>query len=194
MSRLAQFERAQLMKVERQNKARSDDDWSERAQAETIILDQIRGGGIERAEAKRGEQRKPLRRKSGLQWLFDKGRLGQAKDALTRLDAGERYGADYRKASEVSVASCMSNMEGRVDGGKQSEGEAPSMVAAQHRITRANVIALRSHGGMIGIATAVCGDGKTLMEFAGEQRAADRAEATLLVALDLLSDHYGLTN
>ena len=194
MSRLAQFERAQLMKVERQNKARADDEWSERAQTETIVLDQIRGGGIERLEVKRGEQRKPLRRKSGLQWLFDKGRLGAAKEALVRLDAGERYGCDFRQSSEVAVSSCMANMEGRVDGGKRSDSEPPSMVAAQHRVTRANINALRSHAGMVGVSVAVCGHGLTLMEFTGEQRAAERAEATLLVALDLLADHYGLTN
>jgi hypothetical protein len=191
MNRLAHIERKQNLKAERQHRAKVDDEWSERAQAETLILDQIRGGGIERAEAKRGEQRKPLRRKSGLEWLMAKGRLGSPQEALTRLDAGERYGADYQRAMDASVKSCMANMEGRVDGGQRSDGEAPSMVAAQHRVTQANVIALRSHAGMIGVTAAVCGSGLTLMEFAGTQRAADKAESVLIIALDLLAEHYG---
>jgi hypothetical protein len=190
MSRVSHIERELNLKAERQHQAKMDDDWSERAQAETIILDQIRGGGIEHVEAKRGEARKPLRRKSGLEWLMAKGRLGSPQEALTRFDAGERYGGDYRRAMEASVKSCMANMEGRVDGGKQSDGEAPSMVAAQHRVTQANVMALRSHAGMIGVTAAVCGSGLTLMEFAGTRDGAERAEATLLIALDLLSEHY----
>lgn len=190
MSRLAHIERAMNLKAERQAKAKADDDWSERAQAETIILDQIRGGGIERAEAKRGEQRKPLRRKSGLEWLMAKGRLGSPEEALLRLDAGERYGSDYQRAMNAPVKSCMANMEGRVDGGQRSDGEAPSMVAAQHRVTQANAIALRSHAGMIGVVVGVCGSGLTVMEFAGTREGAERAEATLLIALDLLAAHY----
>ncbi len=190
MSRLAHIERELNLKAARQAKAKADDDWSERAQAETIILDQIRGGGIERPEVKRGEQRKPLRRKSGLEWLIAKGRLGSPSEAVARFDAGQRYGTDYRQATEASVKSCMANMEGRVDGGKRSEGEPPSMVAAQHRITQANIIALRSHAGMVGVMAAVCGSGMTLREFAGEREAAERAEGTLLIALDLLAAYY----
>lgn len=191
MNRLAHIERELNLKAERQARAKADDDWSERAQAETIILDQIRGGGIERSEVKRGERRKPLRRKSGLEWLMSKGRLGSPQEAIARFDAGQRYGSDHRQATEASVKSCMANMEGRVDGGKHSESEPPSMVTAQHRITRANIIALRSHSGMIGVTSAVCGQGLTLMEFAGTREGAERAEATLLIALDLLAAHYG---
>lgn len=190
MSRLAHIERELNLKAERQQLAKADDDWSERAQAETMILDQIRGGGIERAEARRGEQRKPLRRKSGLEWLMAKGRLGSPEEALLRLGAGERYGADYQRAMDAAVKSCMANMEGRVDGGQRSDGEAPSMVAAQHRVTRANVIALRSHAGMIGVVVGVCGSGLTVMEFAGTREGAEKAETTLLIALDLLAAHY----
>jgi len=190
MSRLAHIERELNLKAERLAKSKADDNWSERAQAETLILDGLRGGGIERSEAKRGEQRKPLRRKSGLEWLMAKGRLGSPEEALLRLDAGERYGSDYQRAMDASVKSCMANMEGRVDGGQRSDGEAPSMVAAQHRVTQANINALRCHKGMIGVTTAVCGQGLTLMEFAGDREGAERAETTLLVALDLLAAHY----
>lgn len=185
-----QLEIARNLEEVRLARAKADDNWSERAQAETLVLDQIRGGGVERLEVKRGEQRKPLRRKSGLEWLLAKKRLGTTEETLARFDAGARYGSDYRQAHDISVKSCMANMEGRVDGGGIHDTSPPSMVAAQHRVTQANILALRSYKGMIGVTVAVCGQGLTLMEFAGDREGAERAEATLLVALDLLDAHY----
>lgn len=179
---LASIERAQLIRDEAREKARAEDRWIEAARAETLALAALRAEPIEAPKAGRGERRKPMRRKSGLDWLADKGRLSKTQKA-----AGERYGVDYRLGEEVRLRSALNDtVVGYTDG--------PTGVAGAARVRLANARkALGDHKAMIGVCNAVCGIGLTLREFTAARRDAEVAETRLLIALDLLAGHYGLS-
>lgn len=179
---LVAIERAQLLKEEGRAKARAEDRWIEDTRAETVRLAALRGEAIEAPTARRGERRKPMRRKTGLEWLAAKGRLTR-----TQAEAGDRYGVDYRIGDEVSIRSILNDS---VKG--YCEGPAEFVGAAKVRLANARRRALQDHPALVSVCNAVCGVGLTLREFAGERRDADVAETRLLVALDLLARHYGM--
>jgi hypothetical protein len=180
---LAAIERAELLKEEARARARAEDQWIEDGRAETVRLASLRGETIEGPTMRRGERRKPMRRKTGLEWLAAKGRLTR-----TQREAGDRYGVDYRIAEEVSIRSALNDS---VVG--YSEGPTEFVGAAKVRLGNARQHALHDHPALVSVCNAVCGMGFTLREFAGERRDADVAETRLLVALDLLATHYGMT-
>lgn len=179
---LKTIERAQLLKEETRARARAEDRWIEDSRAETLRLAELRGEELEVPRTGRGERRKPMRRKTGLEWLADKGRL-------TRMqrEAGERYGVDWRVGEEVSIRSILNDS---VKG--YSEGPTEFVGAAKVRLRHARRDALGDHRRLIDVCDAVCGLGLTLREFAADRRDAEVAETRLLIALDLLARHYGM--
>lgn len=177
---LATIERDLLLEEERREQARREDRWIEEGREETLRLATLRGEEIEAPQTRRGEQRKPLRRKTGLEWLHSKGRL-----TSEQKQAGDKYGEDYRIGEEVSVRSVLNDsVRGPSDGPTEFVG------AAKYRLTKAR--SALNHNGMIGVCNAVCGIGLTVREFAGSRHDAEVCETTLLIALDLLATHYGM--
>jgi len=187
---LAAVQRKINLREEQQAKARADDAWRAAAQLETATLEATRGVELVQPTQQTGQPRKPLRRKSGLQWLFDKGRLGESEIALARLDAGNKYGGCYRAANDAPIASCVADMEGGARGTAPKDAAPLKVAAAQARLVQARIIALRGHEGMTKVCNAILGEEKTPLEYAPVRADADRAEATLLIALDLLADYF----
>jgi hypothetical protein len=161
--------------------------WIERAEreaheAETLALAKGRGEEIDSPPKKPGEPAKPMLRRSGLEWLWKKGRLTPEQQI-----AGQRYADDYRKAEDISLRSCIANSVGGGDAGSMQEARHEAFL----RLRSARQSGLHSHERMIGICNQVCGEGKTIRAIAGDNEAeAQQTEAVLLVALDLLHAHY----
>ena len=189
---LEAVERKRTLREEAQAKARAQDAWEEQAQRETMDLARQRGDDIIQADKGRAERRKPLRRISALDWLFNEGKLGDLKHdsdtARARLRAGDQYGDDYRTSEDVRVRSCLNDSVGG--------GEGPTAVytKAKKRLVDARVVALQSHPGLIAVCDAICGIGIRPRQLAnGAEREGIRNEQTLLIALDFLAARYGLT-
>lgn len=188
---LAVVQRDINIREERRERARKDEAWASAAQTETLALEASRGVELVQPTQQTGQPRKPLRRKTGLQWLFDKGRLGSPDLALSRFDAGVKYGSAYRTANDAPIGSCIAHLEGGLISGSSPSGAQPLRIAAaQDRLVKARIIALRNNADMIKACDAILGGERTPLEYAGTQRPADRAEAVLLIALDLLGDYF----
>lgn len=178
---LAHIERDQNLKAEREADARREEAWIASAREETAHLERQRGVELDCPKPKRGEARKPMRRKQGLEWLKDKGKL-----TAPQIEAGTRYGNDYRIAEDVIIRSVLNDtVRGGFDG--------PSLVVtkAKERLRIARK-ALGNHRGMEGVCNAICGIGLTINEFAGNRHDAEVCTVTLIIALDLLAEHYGV--
>lgn len=156
----------------------------EKHETETVALARGRGEEIEQAPQKPGEPAKPMLRRSGLEWLRRKGRIDQ-----DQYVAGHRYGDDYRRATEVSLKSCISDQtgSGRDTGLSHQEAREEAFL----RLRAARVAGLQSHPKMIATVDNVCGEGRTVRQLTGDNEAdAQQYEAALLIALDLLHQHY----
>lgn len=188
MKHLQTIERRRNLRLEAITKARAEDRWQEDAQTDTLAQAALRGESIVRVEQKRGERRKPLLRVSAVQWLYGEGKLGGGQDADLRQRAADQYGDDYRSSEDVRVRSCLND--------SVSGNDSPSMVfeRARRRLVQARIIGLQSHQGMITVCDMVCGASIRPRQLAmGDERKGIRNEQTLLIALDLLVAHYGLT-
>lgn len=152
-------------------------------EVETLALAEGRGDVVEAPDSKPGEAAKPLIRRSGLDWLRRKGRI-----SLDQHIAGLRYADDYRRATDVSLRSCLSSPDGGGDGLHGAEAREE----AHGRLRAARIGALHSHSRMIELCNQVCGEGRTIRQLSGDSEAeAQHCEASLVIALDLLGIHYG---
>lgn len=163
---------------------RREDEWRRSAIAETVALNAARGDVIEEFEVRRGEQDKPLRRKSGLDWLLSKGRIEPHQ-----MSAGLKYGDDYRASTDVSLRSCCGDSFGG-DGLVQMERREEAF----KRITRARQIGLSGNETMIALMDLICGEGVRIRDLADTDALSNKKEAVLCIALDLLAGFYGIAD
>ena len=112
----ARATRERLKMLERQEKARAQARHVAAGVAETVALGRARGAAFEKPPAGRGERETAYRRLTGLEWLLRKGRITAAQ-----AQAGERYGAVYRRAGQAPAIG--STLE--VQPGLSSPGGAP---------------------------------------------------------------------
>lgn len=147
---------------------------------ETIALEEARGERFTPA-AGRG---KPAvrRRKDGLDWLYDKGRISHRQKL-----AGERYGDDWRKARPPSTRSFLDDtVRGFVE---VAPGEARAH--ASLRLARARALALNGNAALAEAADKACGEALSPAQWAeGDDRLAGRLEDRIQRALELLERYY----
>jgi hypothetical protein len=123
------------------------------------------------------------RRISGIDWLYRKGRVSERQHM-----AGCRYADDYHLANDVSVRSCLNDS---VRGGDLDRIQEIRSAAAE-RLQDARC-ALGAHVEMTALCNTVLGEGLTIRSMTtGSDDEVARKEATLCVALDLLTSHYGM--
>ena len=148
--------------------------------AETIALEEARGQVF--TPAPRGGRVGLRRRKDGLDWLYDKGRISHRQKL-----AGERYGDDWRKAQPVSTRSCLDDtVRGMCEA---TPGEARAHAAL--RLGRARALALNGNAALAEAADRVCGETLTPAQWAdGDDRLAGRLEDRAQRALELLERYY----
>jgi hypothetical protein len=119
--------------------------------------------------------------RDGLVWLIRKGRL-----TPPRQRAAAVYRAAYREPQEGATRSCL-NFEPRGSGVGRPPDFNAAKVDAIRRLDALRRDALAGHEQLIWVMDGVCGGGLTLREMTGgEERAAGKLEAVLLVALDLV--------
>ncbi len=124
--------------------------------------------------------------RDGLIWLI-------RKDKLTpiRRHAAALYRAAYREPQEGAMRSCL-NADPRGSGIGRPPDYNAGKVDAARRLAALRADALAGHEQMIAVMDGVCGGGLTLREMCGgEERAAGRLEAVLMVALDLVAAWQG---
>jgi len=133
----------------------------------------------------------PIRNKTGLDWLAQKGRI-----TARQKSAGRKYGEDYRicqVAGMEPLRSCLNDQPGSGTGGI-GLSMASYELEAKERFALAQG-ALSYHPDMVGACDLICGRDFTPWEviahFGGGQRDAERITNTLKIALDLLAKHYG---
>lgn len=154
-----------------------------------------RANALRRGEANaaaRGEAlaiRKPAARtqaevepiRDGLLWLVKKGKLSASRRAAAVL-----YRDAYREPQEGAMRSCLNDEVLGSGSGRPPDYNARK-VDAVRRLAALRTVALAGHGQMIEVMDGVCGGGLTLRDLAaGDDRAAGRLEAVLMVALDLV--------
>ncbi len=146
--------------------------------AETIALSEARGDRFT-PPARNGGVR---RRKDGLDWLYDKGRISHRQKL-----AGEKYGDDWRKAQAVSPRSCLDpTVRGYHDG-----APAEARAHAALRLARARALALNGNAPLAEAADRVCGEMLKPIDWAkGDDRLAGRLEDRAQRALELLEVYY----
>lgn len=187
---LARIEREANLKAERQQRAKEEANALAERRAETLRLASVRGEAIEDPPSKRGERAKPMRRLSGLVWLHKKQRIDDDQFA-----AGMRYGAVYRLSlAEQSIRSILNDDRGgdgptlqRMIQNSEKVAQAASKLAMYRR-------QLSNAKGLIEACDAVCGLEKTPREASKDGHEANRLEAVLIVALDMLADAAGATS
>jgi hypothetical protein len=152
-----------------------------RGVAETIALEERRGERFT-PPPRGGGTPAPRRRKDGLDWLYDKGRISQRQKT-----AGERYGIDWRRAQTPSTRSCL-------DDTVRGTGEAAPSEARAHaalRLERARAAALNGNAALIEAADKVCGESLSPALWAqGDDRLAGRLEERTQRVLELLEAYY----
>lgn len=133
-------------------------------------------------QGKRGHENR-VRRLSGLDWLWQKERLQPYQ-----MEAGLRYGDDYRKANDISVRSHLAEARG----GDPDSAQHKRMEAFD-RVKGAHSYGLMGHQQMIDLCNSVAGEGTRLTVIAkGDDVLTRQLEAVFIVALDLLAIHYGM--
>lgn len=183
----ARVTRERLLMLERREKAQAEATAVREGVAETVALDRARGAAIQAPPGGRRAARAGAhRRLAGLAWLTRKGRLTEAQRS-----AGERYGAAYRMASrDRSIPSTLDVKPGiSAPGGKPLTAlvaQAHAAAQASARLARYREL-LREQSDMVAACDLVCGRELTPREAAGGDREAQRLEAVLRVALDILA-------
>lgn len=126
-------------------------------------------------------------RKSGLEFLFSKGRITRPQ-----AEAGKTYGTDYRltqTSGQEPIKSCISGDVGGQSGSRILTSKAVTNVDAARRYELARAL-LAVSDGLPDIADAVCGKQLSPREVNPNQRKAAEIETRLKVALDILASHY----
>lgn len=150
----------------------------ERGIAETIALSEARGDRF--TDARPGSTG-ARRKKDGLDWLYDKGRISHRQ----RL-AGERYGADWRRAQPPGPRSC-------IDDTVRGFGDNPleAKTHAEAKLARARALALNGNEALGQACDVVCGAGLKPIDWAGgDDRLAGRYEERTQRALEMLERYY----
>ena len=150
--------------------------------AETIALDEARGAAFTPAQRPNRNSPAPRRRKDGLDWLYDKGRISHRQKL-----AGERYGDDWRKAQPRGLRSFMDDtVRGFVEAAPQE-----ARAHAALRLSRARGLALNGNAALAEAADRVCGECQSPAQWAeGDDRLAGRLEDRAQRALELLERYY----
>lgn len=178
-------EQIRLLAAERRAKERAADarmEWG--VSADTMTLAAERGDEITQFPIRPGEREKPLKRLSGLDWLWNKGRID-----TTQMAAGLKYGDQYRIASDVSVRSAMNFSRAGGDGSTSQE----IRKEAQENVAAARGRGLNGHPTLIALMDAIAGEGMRVRDYSGSDDAlAAKNEANLLIALDHLATFYGM--
>lgn len=183
---LAIVERRRNLALERQAKAREEDNALEDRMAETVERGEARGEEFDRAPQKRGEGRKPIRRLSGLEWLHKKGKLTAEQVAV-----GERYGRAYRKAKGDGAIKSILNRDVAASEGptvEQLKAHAEAVQGARERLAYFRRLLLNQDG-LVRACDRICGDELTPREASVNGKTADGLEALVRVALDILALH-----
>lgn len=157
--------------------ARLDRIWNHNAALEAAKLAAGRGDVIEVSRTGGA-----ARRINGIDWLLSKGRLDSYQH-----QAAERYGTDYTISGTVPLPSGMREATGGTGDAAQVK-----RTAAAGRLASARKVGLKGHKGMTDICDAVCGEGKRVRQISMDEAQAQKNEAVLIVALDLLVEHYGI--
>lgn len=182
----ARATRERLKMLERQEKARAEARQVAEGVAETVALARARGAAFEKPPSARGDRETAYRRLSGLEWLLRKGRI-----TAVQAQAGERYGAIYRRAGAApAIGSTLD-----VQPGLSNPAGAPlAMILRQgagRREAEATLARLRrgllDNIDLIAACDLICGRELTPREAAGGERDGVRMEAVLKVALDILA-------
>jgi hypothetical protein len=147
---------------------------------ETVALEERRGARF--TPAADNGRAQPRRRKDGLDWLYDKGRITHRQKL-----AGERYGDDWRRGQVRSTRSCLDDtVRGFVE---DAPGEARAHAAL--RLNRARALALNGNEALVEAANRVCGETLSPAQWAGgDDRLAGRLEDRAQRALELLERYY----
>ncbi len=150
----------------------------ERGVAETIALSQARG---DRFTAVKTGSTGVRRKKDGLDWLADKGRITHRQ----RL-AGEKYGVDWRRSQPPGLRSCIDDtVRGFSDAPLEARAHAETMLA------RARALALNGNQMLAEACDVVCGAGLKPSDWAGgDDRLAGRYEERTQRALEMLERYY----
>lgn len=146
--------------------------------AETIALSEARG---DRFTAHKPGAGAPRRKKDGLDWLADKGRIS-ARQKL----AGEKYGVDWWRSQGPGLRSCIDDT---VRGFSDAPLEAKSHAAAMLERTRS--LAFNGNRALAEACDMICGAGLKPIDWAGgDDRLAGRYEERVQRALELLEGYY----
>ena len=153
--------------------------------AETVALARARGGEFAKPAARKGERETAYRRQAGLEWLAGKGRITERQKA-----AGEAYGACWRRAG--ASPSIGSTLEVQPSGGLAagpSLGQVLKQAAGRQR-AQAELAGFRARlfgqSDLVHVCDLICGQELTPREAGDGDRDAQRIEAVLKVALDIL--------
>lgn len=182
---LARQERDRLRRVESQAKARLAAREVLEGVAETTALDEGRGAEFLRPTMRRGERQKPVRRMTGLEWLYSRSPPRITAEAKA---VGERYGALWR-AAEADPA-IRSNADDSITGAGGDPVGAAFVVAcgrvdAERRLNHLREV-IASQSDLVAALDLICGKELTPREASINGAAAARLESLLIVALDLL--------
>lgn len=151
---------------------------------DTLVLAEARGEEITRFQSRPGEREKPMRRLSGLDWLWFKNRI-----STIQMGAGLKYGDTYRRATDVSIRSGANDV---YLGGDGAAGQQKRM-EAQDELEDVREVGLAGHVELIVLCDMVAGEGMRVRELSGGNDAvATKKEAQFQVALDLLAKYYGM--
>ena len=180
---LARLERERLSMLEQRARTRAESLAVAAGVEETVGLSAARGAGFEAPVRQRGEREKPYRRMAGLDWLARRGRI-----AAAQKQAGERYGAFYRRAGATPSIGSSLDVQPGTGGGTPiaavlSQAEARAQASARLAELRRR---LGCQPALVAACDLICGEELTPREAAGGEREAGRLEAVLDVALDLL--------
>jgi len=179
---------ALALKVRRQEQAKADARAVREGVAETTALAEARGSEFNRPPLARGEREKPIKRMSGLDWLFSR---KLARISFEMKLVGERYGRLWRQAhDETSMRSC-------IDDSVRGFGQEPAATAVRAAAARVeaqeDLDKLRAAVGyqvhLVEALDLICGQELTPREAASNGRGAAVIECALTVALDLLVQH-----
>lgn len=150
----------------------------ERGVVETIRLSEARGDRFTEVRAGSTGVR---RKKDGLDWLYDKGRI-----TARQRQAGEKYGVDWRQAQPPGLRSCIDDtVRGFCDNPFEAKSHAEAMLG------RARALGLNGNRALSEACDLVCGAGLKPIDWAGgDDRLAGRYEERAQRALELLERYY----
>lgn len=145
---------------------------------ETVALSEARGAQFTPRSRNGGVRR----RKDGLDWLYDRGRISHRQKL-----AGQKYGDDWRKAELHSPRSCL-------DETVRGHSDITPFEARSHallRLARVRALALNGNAALAEAADRVCGETLKPIDWAkGDDRLAGRYEERTQRALEMLERYY----